>query len=217
LESGLPRFRPDFSCPTLLRNTLEQKPIFIDGAITLYGRAFQLSLTNRCFFRIEVLQPLFPKEEVWAGPGSLAATTGVSIDFFYPGYLDVSVPLVTASFEATRHYSCKVSPFGDLRVKACLAARRSLSQLTASFIGILSQGIHSLLFFQCHNVIFPFLLWQSERITKIFEKNYLLILILKTNSDVSFEFSRNKRSVCLHTLQKLKRSLERHFALESQE
>lgn len=87
------------------------------------------------------------------------------IDFFYPGYLDVSVPLVTASFEATGHNSCKVSPFGNLRVKACLAARRSLSQLAASFIGVLSQGIHSMLFLQCRNVIFQILLWQSERIT----------------------------------------------------
>lgn len=86
-------------------------------------------------------------------------------DFFYPGYLDVSVPLVSASFEAVRHYPYEVSPFGNLRVKACLAARRSLSQLAASFIGVLSQGIHSLHFFQWFNVIFRAFLWQSERIT----------------------------------------------------
>ena len=35
-----------------------------------------------------------------------------------------------------------VAPFGDLRVKACLAAHRSLSQLTTSFIAVLRQGIH---------------------------------------------------------------------------
>jgi hypothetical protein len=37
-----------------------------------------------------------------------------------------------------------VSPFGYLRVKACLAARRSLSQLATSFIATQRQGIHRL-------------------------------------------------------------------------
>ena len=32
------------------------------------------------------------------------------------------------------HYSGRVSPFGDPRIKACLAAPRGLSQLTTSFI-----------------------------------------------------------------------------------
>ena len=36
----------------------------------------------------------------------------------------------------------KVSPFGNLRLKACLAAPRSLSQLTTSFIAFLCLGIH---------------------------------------------------------------------------
>ena len=39
------------------------------------------------------------------------------------------------------HYSDRVSPFGYLRFKACLAAPRSFSQPTTSFIGILCQGI----------------------------------------------------------------------------
>ena len=79
LESGLPRFRPDFSCPTLLRSTLETVSIFADGAITLYGRPFQGRLANRKRFRVEVLQPLILKDKVWAVPGSLAATTGISM------------------------------------------------------------------------------------------------------------------------------------------
>ena len=79
LESGLPRFRPDFSCPTLLRSTLENVSIFADGAITLCGRPFQGRLANRKRFRVEVLQPHIPKDMVWAVPGSLAATTGISM------------------------------------------------------------------------------------------------------------------------------------------
>ena len=43
--------------------------------------------------------------------------------------------------QVTRHYSSRVSPFGYLRFKACLAAPRSFSQPTTSFIGILRQGI----------------------------------------------------------------------------
>ena len=40
------------------------------------------------------------------------------------------------------NYQDQVAPFGDLRVKACLAAHRSLSQLATSFIAYLRQGIH---------------------------------------------------------------------------
>ena len=41
------------------------------------------------------------------------------------------------------HDSNRVSPFGNLRFKAWLAAPRSLSQLPTSFVGILRQGIHN--------------------------------------------------------------------------
>lgn len=39
----------------------------------------------------------FKSASVWAGPFSLAATKGVSVDFRSSGYLDVSVPLLTFS------------------------------------------------------------------------------------------------------------------------
>ena len=58
---------------------------------------------------------------VWAGPRSLAATSGVSIDFLSYGYLDVSVPRVGFSFEMTRHDSRRVSPFGHPRINRVLA------------------------------------------------------------------------------------------------
>src|SRR5438309_1281814 len=41
-----------------------------------------------------------------------------------------------------RHYPPWVSPFGHLRIKAWLAAPRSLSQLPASFIASCRLGIH---------------------------------------------------------------------------
>ena len=49
------------------------------GAITLYRQTFQtVPLLIKCS----------------AGPRSLAATKGISVDFFSSGYLDVSVPRV---------------------------------------------------------------------------------------------------------------------------
>ena len=42
----------------------------------------------------------------------------------------------------TGHDSCRVSPFGNPRIKARLAAPRGLSQPPTSFIGSWCQGIH---------------------------------------------------------------------------
>ena len=51
----------------------------------------------KCFYypfmyHVAVHTPHQFPETVWAGPRSLAATEGVSIDFFSSRYLDVSVP-----------------------------------------------------------------------------------------------------------------------------
>jgi hypothetical protein len=45
----------------------------------------------------------------------------------------------------TVHYHGRVAPFGDLRIKARLAAPRSFSQLATSFIAYSRQGIHRVL------------------------------------------------------------------------
>jgi hypothetical protein len=105
---------------------------FVYGAITLSRQAFQL-----------VPLPLISS----AFPRSLAATEGISIDFFSYRYLDVSVPCVNfltlciqiRILSVTQEW---VSPFGHLRIKACLTAPRSFSQSTTSFIASGCQGIH---------------------------------------------------------------------------
>ena len=53
-------------------------------------------------------------------------------------------------------YPCGwVSPFGNLRINACLLAPRSLSQATTSFIACNRQGIHHVHLFTCpYNVSF---------------------------------------------------------------
>ena len=62
---------------------------------------------------------------VWALPRSLAATNGISFDFFSCGYLDVSVPHVrllnlSIQLRITEHHLCWVPPFGDPGVNVCL-------------------------------------------------------------------------------------------------
>ena len=121
---------------------------FAYGAITHYGRPFQtaqLPFINHMLRSHNPGRNFFPP--VWADPRSLATTRGVSVDVLSTRYLDVSVPLVRPmylciQYTVTGHYPCRVSPFGNLRVKACLTAHRSLSQFTASFIASLCLGIH---------------------------------------------------------------------------
>ena len=118
------------------------------GAITHYGRTFH----SVCLPIINPMSgPHNPRSiemgQVWATPRSLAATDGITFVFFSCGYLDVSVPRVRHVWlcihhTLLEHYLQWVSPFGNLRVKACLAAHRSLSQLTTSFIASLCLGIH---------------------------------------------------------------------------
>ena len=58
LEDGPPRFKPDYTCPTLLRNTLELHPIFADGTITLYGVTFQTLWLIEMLFMLRSYNPV---------------------------------------------------------------------------------------------------------------------------------------------------------------
>ena len=49
----------------------------------------------------------------------------------------------------------RVTPFGNLRIKACLLAPRSLSQATTSFIACNRQGIHHVHLFTCPYNVSP--------------------------------------------------------------
>ena len=69
-------FRQDFTCPALL-NTSNRASSY--GTVTRYGPAFPTGSS---------------RTHGSAGPRSLAATRGVSIDVLSSGYLDVSVPRV---------------------------------------------------------------------------------------------------------------------------
>ena len=71
-------FNQDVTCPDLLEKSL--KCFRVRGYHPLWP-AFPDSFTNN-------------NKEFRAGPLSLAATKGISVDFFSSGYLDVSVPRV---------------------------------------------------------------------------------------------------------------------------
>ncbi len=81
-------------------------------------------------------QPRRINPSVWPLPRSLATTSGISVDFSSSSYLDVSVQTVPCvrlfdSTHADRVLLCRVSPFGNLRIKAYLRlpeAYRSLSR-----------------------------------------------------------------------------------------
>ena len=87
-----------------------------------------------------------PLARVWAGPLSLAATRGVSVDFPSSGYLDVSVPRVASSRPmgsggGSRAWPRLGSPIRRSPDRRPLAPPRGLSQLAASFFGSLCLGI----------------------------------------------------------------------------
>ena len=71
-------------------------------------------------------------KSVWANPGSLATTSGITVVFSSYGYLDVSVPRVRLLFTqnngSSNHW---VAPFGNSRINGCVhlpETYRSLSR-----------------------------------------------------------------------------------------
>jgi hypothetical protein len=104
-------------------------------AFTFYGAAFQAASIST---RGPVCEPYNPGATeitpVWAVPRSLATTWGITIVFSSSGYLDVSVRRVRfhvpmCSARDDRSSTCRVAPFGNPRINACLqlpVAYRSL-------------------------------------------------------------------------------------------
>ena len=121
-----------------LRSRLTQDPLRPAAPLATTGlspsaaASFQ-RLRLRCAGAMRrVLLPrrgLDPKA-VWACARSLAATSAITVVFSSSGYLDVSVPRVSAPVaEGGAASRRRVAPFGNLRIRACLqlpAAYRSL-------------------------------------------------------------------------------------------
>lgn len=77
LESGLPMFRQDFTCPALLKDNDCSTRTGLSPAMADLSKSFRF--IHHCH---------------WPGPRSLATTYGVSVDVLSCRYLDVSVPCV---------------------------------------------------------------------------------------------------------------------------
>ena len=122
-------FRQDFTCPVLLD--------FIVKQFSCTGLSPSMTGLSSPFHK--------PQYDLRAVPRSLAATEGISVDFFSSGYLDVSVHQVRFThlcIQCEMTPKGRVSPFGNPRIKACLPAPRGLSQATTSFIASYHLGIH---------------------------------------------------------------------------
>ena len=78
MEDGPPIFRQDITCPALLD--------FTDDEMSVTGLSPCIAPLSRGFTCLI--------KSLRANPISLAATFGISVDFFSSGYLDVSVPPV---------------------------------------------------------------------------------------------------------------------------
>ena len=94
MESGLPRFPPDYTCPVVLRMPLRVRSAFGYMALTFFGSAFQ-----RIHLAVELVtlltrsyNPQSASTWVWAVPISLAATFGISVIYFPPGTEMVHFP-----------------------------------------------------------------------------------------------------------------------------
>ena len=81
MEDGPPIFSQDNTCPDLLIASLVPQKRFRVRGYHPVSPDFP-DCSTRCV------------EGFRAGPRSLAATKGISVDFFSSGYLDVSVPRV---------------------------------------------------------------------------------------------------------------------------
>src|SRR5947209_7362762 len=88
-----------------------------------------------------------------------------------------------------RHYPPWVSPFGNLRIKAWLAAPRSFSQLPASFVASCRLGIHRV----------PFVAWSSSLLVPLPEDqgparsaNRFLLSLLESYSSCAYALVKDR-------------------------
>ena len=86
LREGPRRFRPGFTCPTLLGywiGVLELSPTGLSPALVPFSKGLRLDSIHST---TPAPQPREVSPPVWASPRSLAATEGVSVDFFSSRY-----------------------------------------------------------------------------------------------------------------------------------
>ena len=89
MEGGPPAFPADSTCPQVLRIPASLFPFSVHGSHIL--RLTFPSHSGRVRLIAPVLTPVTFPSPVWPLPFSLAATHGISFDFFSSAYSDVSL------------------------------------------------------------------------------------------------------------------------------
>ena len=122
-------------------------PSYAYRALTVSGQPFHA--VQLYYLRSFIVSPTTPADSrqlVWAAPLSLAATKGIAFAFFSSRYLDVSVPWVGCYMAIFSPCADGLSPPGcPIRISpdhCLLAAPRSFSQLSTSFLASHCLGIH---------------------------------------------------------------------------
>ena len=133
LEDGPPIFRQDFTCPALLVASLvPPTPFRVRGCHPLWPhfpeRSTKASAKTCWLFRVR--SPLLAESRLISVPSPTEM-------FQFGEFASMDLWIQSRMTLAGR-----VSPFGHLRIKACLPAPRSFSQATTSFIACDRQGIH---------------------------------------------------------------------------
>ena len=110
LRDGPRSFRPDFSCPDVLRISARLRFLFAYKRFTSSAVSFQILRLGLVLTSSRLLTPKVFPPSVWAPPISLATTFGITVVFFSFGYLDVSVPRVpllylSIQYNITRRYT----------------------------------------------------------------------------------------------------------------
>ena len=136
MEGGPPFFSAGFSCPQILRILTPIVAFRLQGSHLLRPafpcRSAMLSSDS------SVLTPMVLLPPVWPLPIPLAATLGISVDFFSSAYLDVSVQRVSLRIPIYSIYGYGILlPQGfpiRISVDRCLfATPHRFSQLITSF------------------------------------------------------------------------------------
>ena len=120
--------------------------VLTDGTITLYGWPFQAHLDNNIKTTLRSYNPICRSKWFRLFPFRsplLRESRLLSPPQLLRCFSSLGIPPYAYEFSAQSRQRRGVTPFGNLRVKACLTAHRSLSQLATSFIGNPSRGIHS--------------------------------------------------------------------------
>ena len=133
LEDGPPIFRQDVKCPALLVSRLvPHLPLRLRGCHPLW-----LAFPDHSPEVGAKSRRLIPFRSPLLWESRLISVPPATEMFQFTGFA-----LLRLSIQRRVTLTGRVSPFGHLRIKACLPAPRSLTQATTSFIACDRQGIH---------------------------------------------------------------------------